>query len=83
MEESFRNGTKCEIEKYVQAHPSHTHDYFTIPHGTIHGSGKNNPVSEISSTPYIFTFKIYDWFRVDFNGKPRTWNGKFRLGSLF
>lgn len=58
-------------EKYINRFPAKKHDHFLIPAGTVHCSGKNAMVLEISATPYIFTFKLWDWNRLGLDGKPR------------
>ncbi|MBT2484239.1 MULTISPECIES: class I mannose-6-phosphate isomerase [unclassified Microbacterium] len=58
-------------EKYINAFPARKHDHFAIPAGTVHCSGANSMVLEISATPFIFTFKLWDWGRVGLDGIPR------------
>jgi mannose-6-phosphate isomerase class I len=65
------DGAPFETSKYVNKWPARKHDHFLIPAGTIHCSGANSMVLEISATPYIFTFKLWDWGRPGLDGRPR------------
>lgn len=71
---AHEGGAPFDAEKYVNKLPAHKHDHYLIPGGTVHCSGSNSMVLEISSTPNLFTFKLWDWNRLGLDGKPRPIN---------
>ncbi len=74
LEKAYEGSDTFDDIKYIQQWKAKKHDHFLIPAGTVHCSGKNSMVLEISATPYIFTFKLWDWGRLGLDGKPRPIN---------
>jgi mannose-6-phosphate isomerase class I len=73
--EAAQTGKKSfDSHKFAASFPAKKHDHFLIPAGTLHCSGRNAMVLEISATPYIFTFKLWDWNRLGLDGLPRPVN---------
>ena len=71
LKRSQSEGHIFDAEKYATKWSAKKHDHFLIPAGTVHCSGKDCMVLEISATPYIFTFKLWDWGRLGMDGRPR------------
>lgn len=71
LEAAQQGGPVFDADRYANRWPAKKHDHFLIPAGTVHCSGANSMVLEISATPYIFTYKLWDWGRLGLDGKPR------------
>ena len=74
LNNSQNTGEPFDADKYVNKWPAKKHDHYLIPAGTIHCSGSEAMVLEISATPSWFTFKLWDWGRLGLDGKPRPIN---------
>ena len=71
LDAAQKGGVPFDADRYANKWPAKQHDHFLIPAGTVHCSGRDSMVLEISATPYIFTFKMWDWGRLGLDGKPR------------
>lgn len=65
-------GVPFEETDYVNSCPSRRHDVFSIPAGTIHNTGANNLLLEISTAQNLHTFRLYDYLRCTDDGKQRS-----------
>lgn len=74
LEAAQRGEKSFDDQKFAARFPAKKHDHFLIPSGTLHCSGSGSMVLEISATPYIFTFKLWDWNRLGLDGLPRPVN---------
>ncbi|MCB0557578.1 MAG: class I mannose-6-phosphate isomerase [Phaeodactylibacter sp.] len=74
LRDAQNGGAPFDAEQFVEKWPAQKHNHFLIPAGTVHCSGKDTMVLEISATPYIFTFKLWDWGRLGLDGQPRPIN---------
>lgn len=67
LRESLRNGT---VEKHLQKIKIQKDDVFFIPAGTVHAIGEGALIAEIQENSNL-TYRLYDYNRVDKNGKSR------------
>jgi len=72
IEAADKEHKPVDYEKYVSYEDSKPGLQVMIPAGTIHSSGRNQVVLEIGSlTIGSYTYKLYDYLRLDFDGKQR------------
>ena len=67
LRQSLIDGT---VMKYLQKVPIHKDDLFFIQAGTIHAIGAGALIAEIQESSNL-TYRLYDYDRVDKNGKKR------------
>lgn len=67
LQKAVETGT---LAKYLQKVDVHKGDVFFIPAGTIHAIGAGALIAEIQESSNV-TYRVYDYNRVDKNGKKR------------
>jgi len=69
---SEKDNSLVDYQAYIHAIPSNVGGQILLPAGTVHGSGRNQLVLELGTlTMSAYTYKIYDYTRMDITGKPR------------
>lgn len=63
----MNDGTLLEV---LAQHETHPDDIFFLPAGRIHSIGAGNLLLEVQQ-PSDITYRVYDFNRLDSNGKPR------------
>jgi mannose-6-phosphate isomerase len=74
----LENKSLVEIMNFVKVSPG---DVFYMPSGRVHALGPGVLLAEIQQTSDI-TYRIYDWDRVDSEGKPRELRTELALDAI-
>lgn len=69
------------IMDVVAQHTSHVGDLFSLPAGRIHAIGAGNLLAEVQQTSNI-TYRVYDFGRIDINGKPRELHTELAMDAI-
>jgi mannose-6-phosphate isomerase class I len=67
--EEFLNGS--DVSHLMNFYPVKRGDFFSVPAGAVHAIGKGITLLEVQQRSGT-TFRVWDWNRVDENGKGRT-----------
>ncbi|UYN89828.1 MAG: class I mannose-6-phosphate isomerase [Anaerolineales bacterium] len=81
--QSEKDASIVDYQKYIHGIPSSVGRQILLPAGTVHGSGRNQLVLELGTmTMSAYTYKIYDYTRMDITGKPRPLHTKLAEQAL-
>ncbi len=70
--EAFRAGiVESRLEPYLHRLPVKTGDHVCVPSGTLHAIMDGLLIAEIQQNSNT-TYRVYDWDRVDADGRPRS-----------
>ena len=80
-EEYLQSLSNGNLKNLLNVEEAKVGDVYYIPAGRIHAIGKGVLLAEIQQTSDI-TYRIYDWDRVDSNGKPRELHNDLALDVI-
>lgn len=72
---------KENLSNYLEFYPAKRGDFFFVPAGSIHAIGKGITIAEVQQSSGI-TYRVWDWDRLDTDGKPRKLDVKKALDVL-
>jgi mannose-6-phosphate isomerase len=59
-----------DLTPYLNFYSARRGDFFFVPAGSVHAIGKGVTIAEVQQSSGI-TYRVWDWNRVDVDGKPR------------
>lgn len=80
-EEYLQHLAGKKLSELINVTPVRPGDVFFIPAGMVHAIGAGVFLAEIQQTSDV-TYRIYDWDRVDSNGKPRELHTALALDAI-